>query len=207
MKVASLKSIVLSALAVSCAGLVHGQTIGLQTADTAESRAAGKAEVTAGAMLGSDLHFYGARGTYTLLNELRGFADVGLVGVSDADASFGAQIGALYSLPDEFISDLGIRATGYYADTYRKGFLGGTLMLISSDETLIPDLFVYGGLGVDISRHEFHAIPGSDRYTKDETKPVGTVGLIYYFTQNVGVYTEGSYRDPDFFFGLGVKVR
>ncbi|MFZ4398375.1 MAG: hypothetical protein ACOYOU_22400, partial [Kiritimatiellia bacterium] len=136
----TVKCLIGGAMAWSCATFAHGQAIGLQVADTAEARTVGDLDVTAGTVFGNDVAFYGVRGTYNLLNELRVFADIGSVDVDGLH--FASQVGALCSLPDEFISDLGVRTALYYGDTADDGIFGGNVMLISSGETLFDRLFL-----------------------------------------------------------------
>ncbi len=199
----TLKHLTVSAMVLSCVALAHGQAIGLQVADTAEARTAGDLDVTAGTVFGNDRAFYGVRGTYNLLNELRAFADIGSV---DLDGlHFASQVGALYSLPGEFISDLGVRAALYYADTAYDGIFGGNVMLTSSGETLLDGLFLQGGIGLDVSKREDDATR-SVSSPRTEVNPLVTVGIIYSFTPNIGVYGEISYLDTDVFAGVGVRI-
>lgn len=206
MRATTSKCIAVSILLVSFSSLAHGEPIGLPVADTAEARTAGDTMATVGGFLGDDLEFYGARGACNLWSSLRGFVDIGIVDLNRGDRNFAAQAGAVYSLPDEFISDLGLRAAAYYADTDRYRVWGGSLMLLSSDETLLNNLFLYGGIGVDVSERQVSVTLSASSW-RVETNPVVTGGMIYNFTPNIGVFGELTYLDTDVFVGFGLRAR
>lgn len=198
--------LLISGVALACVAGAFGQGIGLQVADTAEARTQGDADFTAGLVFGNDAAFYGLRGTANLLNELRGFVDFGVEDMERSDLTFAAQGGLLYALPVDFISDLALRAAVYYTDTDVRGVFGGNLMLVSSDETLLDNLFVYGGIGADFSSRKVEAAP-EEGSTRSEVNPLVTLGLIQKITDSFSVYAEATYFDTDLFAGFGVKIR
>jgi hypothetical protein len=88
----------------------------------------------------------------------------------------------------------------YYSNTDYLDILGGNLMLMCSDETLLDDLFAYGGLGVDVSQRKV--------YSSDHTEinPSLAVGLTYKVTDNFWLFLEGDYVDS-LFVATGVSIR
>lgn len=207
MKSKMFKSVLLvSGILFACASGAFGQAIGLPVADTSEARTQGDAELTAGCNFGNDAAFYGVRGTANLLNELRGFVDIGFEDVERSDLTLAAQAGLQVALPVDFISDLALRAALYYTDADARNVLGGNLILLSSDETLIENLFVYGGIGVDCASREMETDSGVSS-TRVEINPLATVGLIQKISDSFFAFGEVTYLDSDFFVGFGLKVR
>ena len=194
---------ILSGVLLTGPALLFAQDIGLRIADTAESRNAGQFEVTPGAIWGQDISFYGVRETYVVSEDLRAFLDLGLVDSDGSNLDLGGQLGVVAPLPGiEFIGDLAARTTVYYVNTDAQDTLGTDLMLVSSSETLLDGLFLYGGLGMDISYREVD-------YTSSgrlEINPALSIGLMYRFNDSVGVYLEASHVDGASF-GAGVQIR
>lgn len=182
---------------------LQAQGIGLQVADTADIREPGQLEITAGAVYGDDASFYGIRESYTIFEELRAFLDLGAINADDSDLDFAAQAGALACIPSEdYICDLAVRAVTYFVNADDEDLFGGNLMLISSDETLLDDLYVYGGLGMDVSNRK--KAGASSSHT--EANPALTVGILYHFTESIAAYVEVSHVD-DGFIGAGIRLR
>ncbi len=182
---------------------VQAQGVGLQVGDTADARAAGQFQVTPGAVFGDDVSFYGLRESYSVFDELRVFLDLGAINAKDSDVDFGAQVGALACLPSEdLICDLGLRTAIYYINTDIWDLLGASLMLVTSDETILDNLFVYGGVGGDFS------IKTMDSSEDDETEvnPAFSLGALYRFTDRLSLYLEVTHVD-DVFFGGGLRFQ
>jgi hypothetical protein len=182
---------------------LQAQGIGLQVADLAEKHESGQLEVTPGATFGEHLSFYGVREAYTFSEELRAFIDVGAVNVDDSDFDFAAQAGALATLPsDTDLCDLGVRAAAYFLNTDREDIFGGNLMLVSSGETVLDSLYVYGGLGVDLSNRK----SGEASKSRTELNPALSAGVLFNFTDSIAAYVEVSHVDSAFI-GAGIRFR
>lgn len=176
------------------------QPVGLPLLDTAGTREPGSLEATPGIAFGKDMNFYGVRGTITLLDELRTFVDIGRLDTRNNGDSLALQAGGLYSIPMCSYCDTAVRGAMYYSNTDYLDILGGNLMLMCSDETLLDDLFAYGGLGVDVSQRKV--------YSSDHTEinPSLAVGLTYKVTDNFWLFLEGDYVDS-LFVATGVSIR
>lgn len=204
MKTTWLVGIVAAGLAWGVALGAHAQGVGLQIGDTADKRPAGQFEITPGMVYGDDVSFYGLRESYSIFDELRVFLDLGAINATDSDVDFGAQLGALASLPsDDFVCDVGLRTALYYINTDVWDMFGASLMLVTSDETLLDNLFAYGGIGADVASKTWE-----DETKGDKTKvnPAFSLGLLYRFTEKWSAYAEVSYVD-DAFIGAGVRFR
>jgi len=214
MKTVVPKWIVVGVIAIVCGSTARGQAVGLQVADTAEARTQGDSELTAGTALGywmsprlgPDRSFFGVRKTYSVLQDVRVFGDLGLEDVEGSNPNFGLQLGALCSLPENRIADFGIRTALHYTDTEQMSLFGGNLMFISSDETLIDHLFVYGGLGVDISKQKTQNAAATDDI-QNKVNPLVTLGALYKVTDQISLYAELTYLDTNAFVGFGLKIR
>jgi hypothetical protein len=182
-------------------GMAPAQGVGLPIMDTADSREQGNLEVTPGGWIGEDLSYYGARVSATALEEMRVFLDLGILSVKDAEDGFGGQVGALYSLPSDSVTALGLRGACYFADTEELDVLGGNLMLVFSDETLLDDLFLYGGAGADYGRKE-----GWYGKARSELNPIVALGLEYLLHANVSIFAEVTHTDTSFI-GGGIRIR
>ena len=203
MKTGRYVATIISGVLLTAPALLFAQDIGLRIADTAESRHAGQFEVTPGAVWGEDISFYGARETYVVSEDLRAFLDLGLIDSDGSNLDLGGQLGVVAPLPGiEYIGDLAARATIYYANTDAQDTIGTDLMLVSSSETLLDGLFLYGGVGIDISHRE-EEYSSSGRL---EINPALSIGLMYRFNDSVGVYLEASHVDGASF-GAGVQIR
>lgn len=186
-------------------GITSAQMVGLPVMDTAAARDAGNLEVTPGLMFGKDMDFYGARATVTALDELRVFFDLGRVDINDNDANFGLQGGVLYSLEPTDLVDLGIRVAAYHINTDYLGLTGMNGMLVFSDETLLDDLYCYGGAGVDLS-YKSNDVSFGDSSNQVELNPAFSLGLAYRFNDSYCLFTEADFIDG-FYFGAGLSIR
>ena len=187
------------------AGSTHAQIIGLQLADTAEMRPEGDASLALGSTIGEDLRFFGGRGTFGVMDGIRVFLDFGVVDMDDDGPDLAGQVGGIISLPLDFISDLGVRAALYGVNGDTRDIVGGDLMFLSSGETLLDGLFIYGGIGADVRNMDAqNATHHSSDHT--EVNPAFTAGAIYNITANIAVYAEASHVDSPFF-GFGVRLR
>ena len=184
--------------------LARAEVVGLPVADTAEPRTQDELAVTGGASFGHDLAFYGLRGTYAALEQLRLFVDFGLVAPKDEQGDFGLQGGAIFSLPDEFIADMALRASVYGMNADKTDVLGGTLMLMSSDETVLDGLYLYGGAGFDVN-HTSTTVGQGESGRADLNLAV-TFGAIYKVTDVISVFGEASIVDY-FSCSVGVRLR
>lgn len=172
---------------------------GLPVLDTAGTRDPGNFEFTPGAALGQDMNFYGVRGGVTLLDELRGFIDLGRLDVDRMGDNLALQGGLLYSLPVTEYFDTAVRGAGYYCNTDRIDIRGGNLMLVFSDETLLDGLFAYSGLGVDYSERETYK-------NVSEVNPAVAIGLAFRITDHFWALVEGDYID-DFYCSAALSLR
>lgn len=198
---------ILAALLVTAGTVVRGQGVGLQVADTAEARSAGDTEFTGGYVFSDRMSSYAVRATASIEDELRAFFDLGWSDPEGSDeGNLAVQAGAIYALPvDDSLSDLGLRAAGYYADTDSVDIMGCSLMLLSSGETILDGLYVYGGLGADLSKREVE-ITRSKNSSRGELNPALTLGTLYFFTPHISAYIEASYID-EIMLGCGVRYR
>jgi len=57
----------------------------------------------------------------------------------------------IYVLPLDLPTDMGVRAASYFMDTDTLDIIGTSLMLLSSGETIVDGLHIYGGVGADLS--------------------------------------------------------
>lgn len=187
---------------LACSGS-YAQGVGLQVADTADTREPGRLQITPGAVFGDDVSFYGIRETYSVFDELRAFLDLGAVNADGADIDFGGQAGALACIPSEdVICDLALRAAVYYVNTDTLDLFGSSLMLLASDESLLDGLYLYCGAGGDLCNRK------KNRFADEETEinPALTLGALYQFSDSLAAYVEASYVD-DIFVGTGVRFR
>ena len=183
----------------------RAQGVGLQVADTAELRTAGETEFAVGGVLSKNVSSCAARLTYAVEDEFRAFFDLGWYDPDACEGNISVQAGGIMSLPVEFYTDLGLRAAGYYVDTDAYSVLGGSLMLLSSGETLLDDLYLYGGLGVDFSKRSLD-VTMEQSSSRSELNPALTIGLSYAFTTHFSAYVEASHVD-EAMIGAGVRYR
>lgn len=186
-------------------GITSAQMVGLPVMDTATAREAGNLEVTPGLMFGKDMDFYGARATVTAMDDLRVFFDLGRVDINNNDANFGVQGGMLYSLEPTDLADLGIRVAAYHVNTDFLGLTGMNGMLVFSDETLLNDLYCYGGAGLDVSYKTYDTSWGEES-SQVEINPAFSLGLAYALGKRFTLFTEADYVDG-FYFGAGLSIR
>jgi hypothetical protein len=107
-------------------------------------------------------------------------------------------------IPGDFIADLAVRTSFYYANTDSTDIIGGTLALITSDESLLDDLYLYGSFGLDFSQTEQNLETATK--TTTEINPLLSLGLIYNCTPSLGLFLEGTYIESPFV-GFGIKIR
>jgi hypothetical protein len=176
------------------------QMVGLPLLDTADTRDPGSLEATPGIALGENMNFLGARATITLMDELRGFIDLGRLDTRGKGDNLALQVGGLYSLPMTDFCDTAIRGALYYSNTDYLDLQGGNVMLMCSDETLLDGLYAYGGLGMDISQKKIY----SSSHT--EINPAMAAGLTYKITDNFWAFLEGNYVDG-WYMATGVSIR
>lgn len=189
MKMNDLKRALLAAgLVLGAAWSSPAQLVGLPVFDTADRRDPGSFEIMPGATFGEDMDFIGARASYSLLDELRGFIDLGRLQTDNNGSNLALQAGGLFSLPMFDFCETSIRASGYYANTDYMDIIGCDLMLVCSGETLLDDLYVYSGFGVDFSERKLYT-------SHSEVNPAVAGGLCYQFTKNLKFFVEGDYVD------------
>ncbi len=175
------------------------QMVGLPVLDTANTRDQGSLEATPGIVIGQDMNFYGVRGTITVLDELRGFLDLGQLDIDGYGDSLAMQAGALLNLPVCEVVDTAVRGTFYYSNTDRQDIMGCNLMFLCSDESLLDNLYLYGGAGLDLSKKETYS-------SKSEVNPAIAMGLSYKVCENIHLFLEGDYVDG-FYGSFGVSIR
>lgn len=194
------------AVAISGSPVARAQGIGLPVADTTEVRTAGDTEFSAGFAYGENMISCGARAMASFADEVRAFFDLGWSEPEGAnDGNIAMQLGGIYALPIEFPSDLGLRAAGYYVDTDSVDIRGCSLMLLSSGESIVDGLHLYGGIGADLSDREVE-ITRSMNSSRGELNPALSLGAIYFFTTQLSVYIEASHVDAPLI-GCGVRYR
>jgi hypothetical protein len=176
------------------------QMVGLPLLDTAGTRDPGSLEATPGIALGENMNFLGARATITLLDELRGFIDLGRLDTRDKGDNLALQVGGLYSLPMSDFCDTAVRGAMYYSNTDYLDLLGGNVMLMCSDETLLDNLYAYSGLGIDVSQKKIYSA------SHTEINPAVAVGLTYKITGNFWAFLEGDYVDG-WYMATGLSIR
>lgn len=175
------------------------QMVGLPVLDTANTRDQGSLEATPGIVIGQDMNFYGVRGTITVLDELRGFLDLGQLDIDGYGDSLAMQAGALLNLPVCEVVDTAVRGTFYYSNTDRMDITGCNMMILCSDESLLDNLYLYGGAGLDLSKKETFS-------SKSEVNPIIAMGLSYKVCENIHLFLEGDYVDG-FYGSFGVSIR
>lgn len=176
------------------------QLAGLPLLDTADTRDPGKIEATPGGAFSENVNFYGMRTTFTILDELRAFVDFGSLDTREMGDSLAMQAGALYNVPITTYFDTAVRGAMYYSNTEHLDVLGGNLMMMFSDETLIDNLYAYSGLGLDMAQRT--------TYNNDynEVNPAVAVGLSYKISQNFWLFLEANHVDT-LFVSTGLSIR
>lgn len=196
---------VVAGVFLGSAGLALAQMVGLPVMDTATPRDQGNLELLPGVVIGQDMDFYGARTTLSVLDECRVFLDVGQVDIEKGDANFGIQGGMLYTLMSNDFIDLGVRGAGYYANTDLLGLTGCNGMLVFSDETVLPQLFFHGGIGLDYVHKSIETRWGASS-NQNELNPALSLGLSYQCNENFILFTEANYVDG-LYAGIGLSIR
>ena len=182
------RTLLITGLVIGAAWSSPAQRVGLPVFDTADRRDPGRFEIMPGAAFGEDMDFIGARASYSLLDELRGFIDLGRLQTDNQGSNLALQAGGLFSLPMFDFCETAIRAAGYYANTDYMDIIGCDLMLVCSGETLLDDLYVYSGFGIDFSERKLYT-------SHSEVNPAVAGGLCYQFSKNFQIFLEGDYVD------------
>lgn len=177
----------------------NAQVVGLPVMDTATTRDQGSLEATPGIVIGQDMNFYGARGTITVMDELRGFLDLGRLDIDGYGDSLAMQAGGLLNLPVCDVVDTAVRGAFYYSNTDRMDITGCNMMILCSDESVLDDLYLYGGAGLDLSKKKTFS-------SKSEVNPIIALGLSYKISENIHLFLEGDYVDG-FYGSFGVSIR
>ena len=191
--------LVTGAIILTSATFVPAPMVGLPIMDTADRHDPGQIELMPGAAFGKDMDFAGVRAGYSFIDELRGFVDVGRLHTEHLGDNLSIQAGGLYSLPMFDFCETGIRAAGYYVNTDSMDMIGGNLMVLGSGESLLDDLFLYGGFGVDGSERKVYT-------THSEINPALAGGLCYRFTKTWSLFMEGDYVDG-FYVAGGLSIK
>lgn len=194
----------LGSLLLAGATCVNAELIGLQVADTANVRDPGQLEFTPGAVMSKDLSFYGVRQTYSFTDGFRAFLDLGAVDFAENPLDFAGSLGVTVCIPSDFLADLAFRTSLYYANSDAVDIVGGNMALISSDETLLDDLYLYAAFGMDFSQTDETAAGVTT--TTTEVNPLLSLGLAYTCTPSIGIYIETTYV-TSMFYGFGIKIR
>lgn len=183
----------------------HAELVGLPVAETAALTDPGTLEFTPGAVMGNEMSFYGIRQEFSFIDSFRCFLDLGAIDFEKDTMDFAGSLGSMIALSGDFISDLAIRPAFYYANTDSLNILGGSLALVSSDETLLNDLHLYGAIGLDFSQTE-EDLPSGGKTITTEINPLLSLGLMYNFTPSIGIFVEGTYVTTPLV-GFGIKLR
>jgi len=182
----------------------------LQVAETAAPAKPGALCGTAGVNIGPDTIYLGGRGSFSLLDGLIVFGDVGWVDVDGWDGGPSFQGGGMFTLPLPAPVDIGIRGTIYkpFIDS-SVDLWGGTLGgVVSRDlESVVPGLSVYGYLGLDygMASYSVHTHHGERDVSDNELNLALDLGAVFRCADKVSLYAELSYVD-DPFIGAGVRV-
>ncbi len=184
---------------------LHAELIGLPIAETAALTDPGTLEFTPGAVMGNELSFYGIRQEFSFIDSFRCFLDLGAIDFEKDTMDFAGAFGSTICTPGDFICDLAMRPVFYYANTDTINVLGGSLSLVTSDETLLNDLHLYSAIGIDFSQTE-EDLPSGGKEITTEINPLLSLGLMYNFTPSVGIFLEGSYVTTPLV-GFGIKLR
>ncbi len=188
----------LAAMALS-ATQAFSQGIGLQLADTTFRDEQESSFGVAGFAIGDDISFAGIRGTYSLLNEFKVFADIGLVHadlLEETDAGMGLAVGFLVDLPMDKYVDTSLRAT-YYRNAFMNevDIDGVSAMLTTSwDIPGIREAAFFGGLGVINDNVSVDIDDGSSTHDND-FEFAYAVGLSWILSDDFTIYFE--YDDAD----------
>lgn len=199
MKRNHLARLLLSSLTAVVALSTQAQIVGLPVLDTADRRDPGQVELMPGMTYGHEMNFIGGRVGYSFIDELRGFVDVGRLHVHDLGDNIAMQAGGVFSMPTVDFCETGLRAAGYYVNTDSMDMIGGNLMILCSGESLLDDLFLYSGFGVDISERKVYTNHG-------ELNPALAAGLSYRLGKGAVLFLEGDYIDG-FYVAGGVSLR
>jgi hypothetical protein len=194
-----------AALLVAMPYAGSAQGVGLQLGDTADPGMAGQVEITLGSVIGERARasFYGMRAAYSVFDELKTFMDLGVVNITGSALDLGGQVGALARVPTtDFICDVGLRGAVYFANTDNQDVVGGSLMALFSDESLLDKLYLYLGAGADYSRRQWER-PAS---SSTELNPALCAGAQFRLTDSIAFFAELSQVDS-FFWGMGIRVR
>ncbi len=169
----------------------------------------GTASVSAGAALGDDFNLYGGRVTFSPLNRLTVFGDLGFVDPDHGKVGLAGQAGVLFAMPlaTEPV-DFGVRATWGYTSYDVKGSEGkGDLkatgfnigVVMSRDfDLLTPYVFLgFNFNDVTIKR-------AGHKRSKDETDIAVAAGVSLNLGPDFALYGEVAHVD-DPFFALGLR--
>ena len=184
---------------------VRAQPYGLQVAESVETRSESQLDITAGVVFNSDGSCVGLRDTFACTEDVRIFAEVGAVTLKDANTDLAAQGGFTVSLPIDVPFDLGVRGAVYGSNGDATDTIGGNLMALASKEAFYPNLFFYGGLGLDYRSIQ----TGQDTSTEETdrvTDPLLSLGTLLPLNEHLLVYIEVTVTD-DPFIGCGLRYR
>lgn len=213
------KVLVVATVVMLVAGMAMAQGYGMQVGESAAAAAQGAIRVSAGANVGGDMMFYGARAAYAPVQGLQVFVQGGLADSDDLDSS-ATSIGggAMYALPLQMPVDLAVRGAidkplfddieiptyDYYGYSVGGGTMSvdvlvmSALALASKSLDQVAGLTVYAGVGFARVSVSVGDVDESDT----NLELVG--GAIYNVTEQLSVFGEVDYVD-DPFFGGGVR--
>lgn len=195
----ALVGLLVTGMIAGTAPLSLAQMVALPLLDTAGNRDEGSLELMPGVSVGDEMNFYGARTTVTAMDDLRCFFDLGRVDTKDDGANLAVQVGGLYNLPLVDGCDTALRGAMYYSNPDPLTIVGGNMMLMGSSETILNDLYLYGGLGLDLSKRKVGT------YTT-ELNPALALGLSYRISDNFVLFLEGDFIDGLYASG-GLSIR
>lgn len=181
------------------------QLIGLPIAATASSQPLGTVAASGGIVLGDDLNLYGGRISFSPVNILAIFGDLGLIDPDVGKTGFAAQGGGLLTLPIRDLPvDVGLRATAAYAafDIPGGDLTMNTLnagVLVSRDLNPVSP-YVFLGLNFADVTAKSHGYKASE----DETDLALAAGLIVKLTTDFSLYGEVAHVD-DLFVAVGAR--
>ena len=208
---------VLTGLLALGATRAGAQGVGLLPAETSEVRDLHWLDITAGAVVGSERSFYGARSTFWIVPEMRSFVDLGFARLNyhgePSDTEIGAQAGLIYAMPLGLAFDNAIRGAVYGATGDRHNILGSTVAWMVSGQPIKGGVSYYGGAGFGVERDSRQSIAagedglgGLTSKTDNKLYPFVDAGALMPVWEHVNAFVEFAYADS-WWVGLGVRVR
>jgi hypothetical protein len=225
-KLVGAKLVIAAFFLVAGAVRLDAQGVGLLPTETSETREQEWMDITAGAVIGKEQSFYGARDTFDIVPEVRLFVDLGILNLNKegepSSTDIGAQAGVVFAEPFDLIFDNALRFSLYGATGDRHTLIGGTLALMGSYQPIQKGVTFYGGLGIELQSDNRHGdVTTNESVTAGTVLPVTTerrsdtvtklnpfvdVGALMPVADHVNLFAEWAYTD-NWWVSLGLRVR